>query len=284
MKRFATLVLLAGFGFVAPAWAADPDSLPAIPTTPTLPPSTHGGGISVDVSRGAMPPRGQTGWTLPSNNWRPSQVAASAPAGIPPATPAPSTAAAAMSAPNGPLVLPTGYKLTSTTGAAVAAPVPWAAPAWVAPGCEPASARGSCYEKFKAWFCFRPTTGDALPKLNPHPYIGPIAGTFPCGPAGCATGTCATGACATGATGACDSGRFGGILAARGCKGNCVPPADDAIPGYRFAGSESPRTATPVVQPTGYTTYKPTQATAPSKPVAKPQPTGDPLARPYTRP
>jgi hypothetical protein len=39
----------------------------------------------------------------------------------------------------------------------------------------------------KAWVGFCPTTGRALPWLNPQPYIGPVAGTFPCTSSGCTT-------------------------------------------------------------------------------------------------
>jgi hypothetical protein len=132
--------------------------------------------------------------------------------------------------------------------------------------CTTGHALGSCYERFKQWMCFQPTTRNALPKLNPHPYVGPITGTFPCtSRGGCGTG----GGCA--ADSSCPPGMVGrgGLMPGRGCKGGCVPPADDAIAGYRFAPVESPTIAPGhLPQPAAYTTYKPAGSVA--KPAGRP--------------
>jgi hypothetical protein len=48
-------------------------------------------------------------------------------------------------------------------------------------------AHKTCLQKLKAWLCFCPTAGDALPKLKVHPYIGPYVGTFGCTSAPCST-------------------------------------------------------------------------------------------------
>lgn len=118
----------------------------------------------------------------------------------------------------------------------------------------------------KAWLCFRPTTGHALPWLNPHPYVGPIAGTFPCHPVtGCGANGCAptTGNPACTTPDCAPRVGLGLGLAGRGCNGNrngiCVPPAEGALPGYRFATPERPaingQPATGV--PSVTTSYKP---------------------------
>jgi hypothetical protein len=38
----------------------------------------------------------------------------------------------------------------------------------------------NCVQKILAWATYRPSSGDALPLLKPHPYIGPFTGTFVC--------------------------------------------------------------------------------------------------------
>jgi hypothetical protein len=236
MKRLIAGLLLAGLMQVTPARAADPNFLPAtiLPTTPRVPAPvlSQGGTIQASaVSRVMIPLRDRVAS---------SPIRSDAP---PVTTPMP---------------LPTGY-----AGPQAGPYTGYAGGGCPTPDCGTCAAprfRGAGYDRFKAWLCFRPTAGDALPKFNPHPYVGPIAGTFPCtSAAGCApgTGTCAPGnGCA-----AVDVGRGG--LAARfgllgsGCRdGGCVPPADDAIPGYRFAGNHPPATAAPFA-PLGYTTYKP---------------------------
>ncbi len=155
--------------------------------------------------------------------------------------------------------------------------------------CEHAEQR-SCWQKFKAWACFQPTTRDALPKLRPHPYVGPITGTFTCGSVGapgCAVGAPTPTGCATGCA-AEGMGRFG-FLPARSCKGQCVPPADDAIPGYRFANSRTLPTGNFAPSqfgsdvPSGeYPAYKP--AGQPSGAGVRPAAGTDPVKRPFTRP
>jgi len=163
--------------------------------------------------------------------------------------------------------MPTGFNLTSygcngsNTGCAVAT-----------------ASHAGRYDRFKAWLCYRPTTGDALPKLNPHPYVGPIAGTFPCGPSGVGGG-CGDGPGYAAASGGCavaDSGRgrVGPLMPGRGCQGQCVPPSDDAFPGYRFANPLSqtqgqPSNTPPLTQPIGYTTYKQIVGQG-AKPAARP--------------
>jgi hypothetical protein len=43
---------------------------------------------------------------------------------------------------------------------------------------------GWCWERIKAWICYRPSKSD-LPKLNPVPYTTPLQGMFPCLSVGC---------------------------------------------------------------------------------------------------
>jgi hypothetical protein len=106
----------------------------------------------------------------------------------------------------------------------------------------------------KRWLCFRPTTGHELPWLRPNPYIGPITGQFRCSSAGCVScgGPAGCGAgCAKG------DGRMGGLgRGGRGCaNGTCIPPADDAFAGYKFA---TPERSIITTAPTTSTSYKPT--------------------------
>jgi len=124
----------------------------------------------------------------------------------------------------------------------------------------------------KSWLCFYPTTGKALPKLNPAPYVGPVTGQFPCqSAAGCAGGGCANGkagffgpGCGSGSGCGPGSGcglRSGlghgdGLLGRKGC-GVCTLLPEGSFPGYRFAVPESAalvdRSGLPPVQlNTGY--------------------------------
>ena len=234
MKRLVAIVLLAGLASGPTARAADPAARLPAPTAPSVPaPVLEKGGAvlpAAGVSRVVPPIRERVANPLT----RP--LGASMP-------------------------LPTGYQ----------APVAAAAPAGACPtgdcgaaDCGPAKARGACLARFKAWLCFRPTTGDALPKFNPHPYVGPITGTFGCtSAAGCAGGNCGTAnGCAAGAgcaTGGCRKGlggMFGGLF---GGRGGCVPPGDDAFPGYHFA---TDRGAAAAVPPAASTSYKPAPVSA----------------------
>ncbi|MBA4063406.1 MAG: hypothetical protein C0501_06775 [Isosphaera sp.] len=131
-------------------------------------------------------------------------------------------------------VMPAGAAVPTAVAPAVPC-APCAAPAGHAP-------KRSCLDRLAGWLCFRPTTGDALPRLNPHPYVGPVTGTFACssagGPAGCADAA------------GCGSGVFARMgLTDRGCKGKCVPPADDAFPGYRFAATGAAPPPAPALLP-----------------------------------
>jgi hypothetical protein len=200
-------------------------------------------------------------------------------------------------------------------------------------GCGGRQSRG-CPERFKAWLCFCPTAGDALPKLRPAPYVGPITGTFPCHSGGCcggngypaagpyppraAYGTAGVGMGAGGAgydsgigNGGIGLGRGNGVgsgngcgntnaggcaadgkgkaghgglglgLLGHGCKGECVPPPENPLPGYHFALPESPivtgRPPSPVStsMSTSYKVSEPPAATIPAN--------TDPLARPLMK-
>jgi hypothetical protein len=108
----------------------------------------------------------------------------------------------------------------------------------------------------KEWLFFRPTTGHELPWLRPHPYVGPVTGQFPCSPTACPS--CA-GAPAYAPRSACAHGLGG--LAGRGCRnGDCVPPADDAFAGYKFAAPIAPSVSGRGFAPGAVTStsYKPT--------------------------
>jgi hypothetical protein len=245
MKRIATIFLLAGLLHVAPIPAADFRPSQAIPTTPQVPVPTMENSGSMPIGQPA----------------------------------------------------PTGLAMAPGS-------------AYAAPGCSTcATSKGSKCERFKAWLCFYPAKGEMLPLLNPHPYVGPVMGIYPC--TASAGGTC--GGASVGCAGS-DSensvgkgprtgpawatkdskdaqdpshtgfaARLGAILPPRGCKGGCVPPSEAALPGYRFAGAESPavtgQTSMPPL-PTGYSGLKSTQ---PVRPAANQQ-AADPLTQPLTRP
>jgi hypothetical protein len=235
MKRLAAL-LLVGLSQGAPARAADLAPATPIPTAPQVP------APAFDQKSGQVVRASATWRVLGPVRDRAGYVGDTAP---------PPAAVPAMPPPTG-MPVPTGF----APGGACAGPECGTC----ATGC---GKRGACYERFKQWLCFQPTTRDALPKLNPHPYVGPVVGIFPC----TSKGLCGTGHGAGCATGACPpvlAGR-GGIMPGRGCNGGCVPPADDAIAGYRFAPVESPAVAPGhLPQPAAYTTYKP------AGPAAKP--------------
>jgi hypothetical protein len=219
MRRLAAVLLLAGLAPPAPAadWSA---RWRPFPTTPQVP------APAADPSGAVVPAAGRL---YPRDAPRDRAVV---PAGSP--LPAPVPAPAPI-----PVPLPTGFT-----------PAPAPAPA---AGCAtPAGAdrKRSCLDRLGAWLCFRPTAGDALPLLNPHPYVGPVTGTFVCSSVGCGPGGCAADA-------GCGTGLLGKLgLTDRGCKGGkCVPPADDAFPGYRFAATTTPPPPpvypAPAVRPAG---------------------------------
>jgi hypothetical protein len=151
----------------------------------------------------------------------------------------------------------------------------------------------ACWNRLKAWLCFSPTTGDALPKLRPAPYVGSLSAFFRCeSGGGCAGGATGCGGAIGGSGGlGCDgrrglldgSGRLGGGLLGRGCKGECVSPSELAFPGYKFASPESAAAlkrplASGVVTSTSYKPSgeaNPAPANAPSK--------LDPLVRPLSQ-
>jgi hypothetical protein len=280
MKRLATILLLAALS-QGLAWSADlyPRPMPPLPTLPTTPrvpaPTLDAGGGVVQASGSSR--------LLPPLRVRTGVSAAPAEQSMP---------------------LPTGYSLSGGN----AAMPPHAG--YPATGCAGGNCAGpdcgtasrSTLSRLKAWLCFQPTTGDALPKLRPQPYIGKVLGTFRCSSAGCGgayggaagCGNAVAGggigarggaggneACGAAGAGGVPGGRFGSLLSGRGCRGGgCVPPADDAIPGYRFSTAPQPTTGYgPVAPSTGYLSYKPAQPAA-----VNTQPPADPLARPFTRP
>jgi hypothetical protein len=237
MKRIAALLLLAVWPG-SPAQGADP----ALPTIPRIPPPVVYEEAPVVAASGQAdrilaPIRERTGLTLAGNF---------APASYAPADcnscPAPTTAREC-----GTSVI-AGSPIKAWLHSA--ATVPCGTP--VCPG-----------SPIKAWLCFRPTTGHALPWLNPHPYVGPIAGTFPCHPvAGCGPNGCAPAGKPACATPGCPP-RLGIGLPGRGCNGNgngiCVPPSEGAFPGYRFATPETPAITGKAAYgvPSVSTSYKP---------------------------
>lgn len=142
-----------------------------------------------------------------------------------------------------------------------------AAPASPLPGCDHCVADGrACGSSIisgspiKRWLCFRPTTGHELPWLRPNPYIGPITGQFRCSSAGCASCVGQLGNDAGCAKGDGGFGRVGGLgMGRRGCvDGTCIPPADGAFAGYKFATPERPSISARGFATTTTTSYKPT--------------------------
>ena len=276
MKRLFASIVMAGLTPLLAIRAADPPAGVLIPTTPSIPaPVLERGGIVLPASGASrvVPPireRVANPFTRPS----------STPASLP---------------------LPTGYQTQAAMPAANGG-----AGGCAANDCTTAKPRGACLKRIKAWLCFCPTTGDALPLFNPAPYIGPIAGTFSCTSAnGCATGACGSGQncqsgnCCTSTTGtsasgsrqprlqhsgkgatrgesctSCENGkggdthrgsfltRLGNLVPFRGSRGGCVPPSENAFPGYYFAQSQSPAIAAlmnpgsiPAQPPSGYINY-----------------------------
>jgi hypothetical protein len=229
MKRFAVVLLLAGLSQSSPSSSAAPrpDTPQVIPTSPQIPsPYADNGSPGADAPRLSLATRIKNSLGLTTSD--------AAPATLP---------------------LPTGYAQASVGGCA--------APGCGAPGCGSAQKR-SFAEHFKAWLCFYPSPGPKLPLLNPHPYVGPITGIYSCSPS-CGAGCCPADGCASGSCAGNAPGRNGplgrmGPLLPQGCKSGCVPPANDAIPGYRFADPSAPAVSPPMMPPptqASYTTYKP---------------------------
>jgi hypothetical protein len=108
---------------------------------------------------------------------------------------------------------------------------------------EPACSEhhGDCWQKLKAWLCYRQTPVH-LP-CTPTPRNPPLFTLFPC------KENC-------GAVGAgCDISRKGllhGKHAQSGCT-TCPAPAEQILPGYRFAAPQAP--AEPVAPPAPTTSY-----------------------------
>lgn len=209
------------------------------------------------------------------------------------------------------LPLPTGYRMTGsqTTYAATGNTAPaYDAfdPASVGPFCGYSNRGSSCggfgnrdrnlLDRFTGWLCYHPSAGDALPKLRPHPYVGPVI-AFRCDSAGaCGNSGCGPGgaACAQAPTvrpgkhlNAALNAPCRPLLGSEdcgpaGCRSNrCVPPSDDAFPGYKFASVPNQGTmfGQPQTSP-AYTTYKPAEQ-LPQQVVPA---SGDAMARPFTRP
>jgi hypothetical protein len=243
MKRLAAIVLLAALTPPVAAIASDLQPGSPVPTSPSVPaPVLDKGGMVI--------PAGGIARVQPPVRER---VAATRTAAMP---------------------LPTGYQppAPAVAPAPPVAPAVSCAPGGCAPAdCGSAKPRRPCLDRFKAWLCFQPTTGDALPKLQPNPYVGPITGVYSCTSAngyGCANGSCApAGACPT--TDNC-GGRLGGLFG-RGGRGGCVPPPDDAFPGYHFATHRPPVAASvtpPPTVPLGFVGHKPASRPTPTMPVS----------------
>ncbi|VTT99982.1 unnamed protein product [Gemmataceae bacterium] len=213
---------------------------------------------------------------------------------IPVAAAAPATPLARVFAPTRPVV-PVQYIAPAPTPVPTGA-APAAAPVYTGGECPSCGRSGSCDSggmfsgRLRSWFLFQPTTRNALPRLQPTPYTGPVLawrcdGNCPpgsywggcntpghcsgagCGAAGgCATGTCASGTCGgaraavAGAT--CGLGGRLGLGLGGSCKTGCTPADDDAIAGHRFAnGGTQPVWGTaPVAGPVTTTSYKPAAA------------------------
>lgn len=260
MKQLVLPLLVSAVWLGSDAYAADPR--PLAPTTPQVPaPRIDNGPIvltSAISSRVLVPFRERVALAI-----------------APSLAPQVSTSAA----PTTGLPLPTGYVSAGDCADY---------------GCNTAR-RENCYDRLKAWLCFYPTTGESLPKLRPAPYVGPIAGTFPCtpvGPIGCGSevtgcasnGIVANGFSTGGAVGNSDCKTKNGLLGRFGFRGECVPPGDGAFPGYKFATAESQAAASrnfsPVVAPPGTitsTSYKPTESIKPVQ--VYPPPLTQPLGR-----
>jgi len=155
-------------------------------------------------------------------------------------------------------VAPTTPQVPVPQGEAAKAPtVPAQAPPCQS-GCnDPTKGSGTkknFAQKFFAWVTYRPSSGDALPILKVHPYIGQYAGTFLCtsGPGSACGGNCNSaggrkpGSCAAVAPaqanpvevkGNVDLGVISPIpqqgqgYPARGCQGGSVQLSDPRFPG-----------------------------------------------------
>jgi hypothetical protein len=272
MRRIAALLLVTAV-WPGAARSADPTPVPTKPQVPA--PVLDGSGSILPVSglsdRVLAPIRERTGAVAPGTPLF-SRTAARAPADTPPAEPpaGPPCAGSACGAPGCGTPLFSGTPLLSGLGGiGHGGGGPCGAP--LCPGTP-----------LKSWLCFRPTTGKALPKLNPHPYVGPVTGIFPCTScAGYGVGCAGPGCAGPGCVGADDPARSRlglGLTGRAGCKGGtCVPPAEDAFPGYRFATPESP--AVPghaaVSGRVGSTSYKPAEPPGGLGPVPSSRPVRD---------
>jgi hypothetical protein len=258
MKRLTVLTLAAVWvGGASAGRAADVLPLPTglAPTTPRVPAPVARNGVVVAATGTTAPSAGAVQlagfWNRPqagfaaTENCRTPQVWCTdcAPAVRHPLPPLPAFAAC------------------GTTGAA----------------CLPADRDGSCWERFKDWFCFRLTPA-RLP-LTPTPRMTPLYTYFPCNEkAGCATGNCGPG-------GYSGHPRLGGFAPARGCT-TCPQPAEAVMPGYRFAAPTNTAPAAPVPAPlnTGEVIpsgYRVPAASVPYRPLGGSQPA--PGVQPATR-
>ncbi len=313
MKRIAALLFVAG---MCSGVASAAENFTPAPTVPQVPTPRLAGSSVVAVGSDADRPR-------ESNRERIRLVQATAPAT------------------NLAVPLPTSYPMAVPTGASCAVGN------CADQNCGQEHRTGSCCARIKAWFCYQPTTKGALPKCRPHPYVGPITGTFGCSDAGGSScGSCGVPGCSgTGprcnhghnlhghnllsgkgygnGNGSCDENGAGnghsgsllgkgglghGALAARlglggdggrwltlgglGCKGECVPAAENAVPGYKFS-TYKPPSLTPIdsygeTRLMESTSYKPTTPSNSQLPAVQATPrslpkSADSNLRPFAR-
>ncbi|QEL16870.1 hypothetical protein [Limnoglobus roseus] len=111
------------------------------------------------------------------------------------------------------------------------------------------SANGTCWDRFKTWFCWKPCNEQLLPAFCPEPYRAPLTAYFPrceeptpglpCGTCGhskpgkkcttpnCPTTTCATGGCPT--TTSCPTA-YGPVVSPWVYAGTPMPPTVASVP------------------------------------------------------
>lgn len=148
----------------------------------------------------------------------------------------------------------------SAEAPAVASPMPVSMPTAESPAGVRSLIPGS---PVKAWLFFHPTTGHALPLLRPRPYVGQVAGSFPC--------TSAPDVIANGNDGCCSNSGRGrrDVLPAMDISRDQAtakptptprPPAAATPPGYRYAVSVHPKVYEQLLTPVQRSAYTPASA------------------------
>ncbi len=159
---------------------------------------------------------------------------------------------------------------TATACSGTSCPTPRAAVVTAATPVRAAAHGGPCWDRLKAWLCWKPCREQFLPVLVPEPYQAPVSAYFRTCQEPTAVPPCAAVGHAKGKKKACDTGSCP-PAACTVAVGPVVPQRTYAVNGW------TPMYAGPAAAPAAPSAVVPAAATV--KPAA-----ANPIARPFTSP